>query len=697
MKVVSLAMGLLFAISLAAVASACGGGNDDELDQALQSVQENDLAIMVLPQEDLGEEFVDMEIDGDSGFAGNEEAADDTIDPEDTADDIEQVGRVNGYSLGYETPDWFSALQAGEGLLTVGTDLDLFEDAEAASDFVLKQANDYLRLEGEEVEAGITLEKVDVFAVDKLADEAMGVRARASFGDMDMYLTFVGFRIDRLLGSASISRADDADVLSQVEDIARALEERIEGVLLGDIGETPVPTPQAEEEATAAAPSEGGPDLAAMALSLDDLPAGVSIDQEGYVEDEDTVASYEREFDLGLAHIGSSRAMWLESDIDLYEDAAEASSAFATNELLMATSESAPELFASFLSEGAGVEVTNVRAERLPTPGLGDESMAMRLFVDWPFGSCESNYVLVRTGRVVGTLVLTGLEGNVDAADALPLAEAMAARMAEQSDGMNGTTVALNSASPTSWLGIIPGSEELSSASESSCQFPEDITSYRYVMEMRMEFPELVEESEGTTEEGGLEDELGGLFGESLLAFLEDMKMEGAYVAPDRSWDRAMLGGELFAESIRIGESAWTRLGGMDWAEGESGPGWSVTVSPSFSESLCDIGVIDVLFAALGLEPQEETINGIKAIHYHMDETDMLRLAALFGEVEGAEEMPESATVTMDIWLAEDGGWPVRMEAEIGYTDEEGQSFAFELFMEIKDINDPGIKIEPPI
>ena len=532
MKVVSLAMVILFAISLT-MASACGGGNDGELEQALQSVQENDLAIMVLPQEDIGEEFADMEIDDDSGFVDSEEAADDTIDPEDTADDLEQAGRVNGYSLGYETPDWFSALLAGAGLLAVGTDLDLFEDAEAASDFVLKQINDYLSLEGEEVEVGVTLEKVDVFEVEGLADEAMGVKARISFGDLEMYVTFVGFRIDRLLGSASIGRADDADVLSQVEDIVRALEERIEGVLLGDISGTPVPVPQAEEEAAAAPPSEGGPDLAA--------------------------------------------------------------------------------------------------------------------------------------------------------------------RMPEQSDGMNGTTVALDPTFTTSWLGLIPGSEEFGAASESSCQFPEDITSYRYVMEMNMEFPELIEEFERTTEEDGLEDELEGLFDESLLAFLEDMKMEGAYVAPDRSWDRAMLGGELFAESIRIGERTWTRLGGTDWTAGESGPGWSVTVSPSFSESLCDIGTIDALFAALGVEPQKETINGIKAIHYHMDETDMLRLAALFGEVESAEEMPESATVAMDIWLAEDGDWPVRMEAEIGYTDEEGQSFSFDLFMEVKDINDPGIEIEPPM
>ena len=413
----------LFALS--AVASACGGG-DDELKQALESLGENDLAIMVLPQDKLGDEFADLEVDEDSGFQDNKSRADNTIDPEDTADDLEGAGRINGYELMYHDPSW-SALDTGEGVLSVDTEVELFKDSDGASDFLAKQIDDYQQLEGEEVEADMVLEEVETFAVEGLADEATGLRQQVSFGDAQVYGTVVAFRLDRLVGAATLARADDADVNSQVEEIARTLEERIEGVLLGEITGTPVPIPEEEEEATVT-PPEGIPDLAAMALSLDDLPAGVSIDHEGYVADEDTVASYEREFDLGEAHIGASQLSGLESDIDLYKDSLETSGAFAGFQTLF-TGESSEEFFASALSQGAGFEATNVQAESVTLPDLGDDSFAVHVSFDTPLGSYESAFVFVQTGRVVGTLTVTGPAGEVSVTDVELLAEAMTERM----------------------------------------------------------------------------------------------------------------------------------------------------------------------------------------------------------------------------------------------------------------------------
>jgi hypothetical protein len=219
----------------------------DELERALGSMAENDLAIMVLPQEDLGEEFGNLEIDDDSGFKDSEEETDETIDPDDTAGDLERAGRISGYDLSYSDPS-LSALGAGEGIIAVATELDLFKDASAASDFLAKQVEDHLRLEGQQIQGDWMLEEVETFAVVGLADEAVGIRARARLGDIQAYETVVSFTLDRLVGAADVFRADDADVSSQVEGIARALEERIRGVLLGHIGGTPVPVPQAEEE-----------------------------------------------------------------------------------------------------------------------------------------------------------------------------------------------------------------------------------------------------------------------------------------------------------------------------------------------------------------------------------------------------------------------------------------------------------------
>ena len=78
----SLAAALLLA--LGTVATSCGGGNE-ELTQALETLQVNKLDTLVLPQEELGDESANLEIDEDSGFKNNEDAAEDTIDPDDTA------------------------------------------------------------------------------------------------------------------------------------------------------------------------------------------------------------------------------------------------------------------------------------------------------------------------------------------------------------------------------------------------------------------------------------------------------------------------------------------------------------------------------------------------------------------------------------------------------------------------------------
>ncbi len=477
------------------VVAACGGGGEgdladreigDELERALQSVTENDLAIMVLPQEELGEEFADLEIDEDSGFQNNEQATDDTINPEDTGEDLERAGRINGYELEYVAPDLLSMLEAGEGVAVVETMVHLFKDAGAASDFLAEQVEDYQRFEGKEVMPSMTLQEAQTFAVDGLADEAIGVRARVSFGDMQLYGTGVYFRLGRLVGEAWIATGDDADVNSQVKTIARALEERIEGVLLGDITGTPMPLPQVEEEATVAPPPEGAPDLPAMALSLDDLPAGVSIDHEGYVEDEDTVASYEREFDLGSVSIGSSRPISLESEVDLYENATEASGRLAAFELI-ATSESGVDLLAPVVSERVGFRATDVRLEPLPTSGLGEDSVGFRVSFDSPLGRLEMTFIFVRVDRAVGSVSLMGLGGKVDSTDAISLAEAMAARMA--AEGARVATASPTAGAPAS---LTPTRE--GAVSEPSCQLPADITSYRYIMEMSMEAPELMEE-----------------------------------------------------------------------------------------------------------------------------------------------------------------------------------------------------------
>src|SRR3989337_1478337 len=203
------------------VASACGGGGD-ELEKALQSLSEDDLAIMVLPPEAFGDASDGLEVAPYSGFEDSDEVADDTLDPEDTGDDLEEAGFVTGYSLDFEDPS-FSALEEGAGILNVSSTVELFEDEQAASSYLAKLLEDNRRFEGEEVEPGTTLEEVEEFVVEGSADDATGLVLHGSFGETDFYATGVIFTVGRLRAGVGITKADDSDVTPDAEGIGRAL------------------------------------------------------------------------------------------------------------------------------------------------------------------------------------------------------------------------------------------------------------------------------------------------------------------------------------------------------------------------------------------------------------------------------------------------------------------------------------------
>jgi len=241
-----------------------------------------------------------------------------------------------------------------------------------------------------------------------------------------------------------------------------------------------------------------------------------------------------------------------------------------------------------------------------------------------------------------------------------------------------------------------------------SCEVPDDIKSYRITMSVKMDIEgleEALEEAEQTAEAGveGAEDEPFAELGEALaplmgglLTGLTDMRVEGAFVAPDRSevW---MKFGELELSSITIGDNEWIKVGAGEWQKsGEQVDGWTVTTEGSDLGDLCEGFAFPELS---GLEAREETVNGVATYHYHLDEPDISDLAQffdedLFEETEDVEGVLQEGV--LDLWLAKEGNWPVRMEGEFSFTDEEGTEISASFLMEVKDLNDPDIKIEPP-
>lgn len=213
------------------------------------------------------------------------------------------------------------------------------------------------------------------------------------------------------------------------------------------------------------------------------------------------------------------------------------------------------------------------------------------------------------------------------------------------------------------------------------CGAIQDITSYRYVLRLNLNLPEL------PPAQASPQDDVFGAFGAMLFGLLSDIQIEGAYVAPDRS--QAILRLQDQEVEVRtIGGQSWVRLGDV-WQE-ETTPAGEVLLSP---QTVCDEIVPDLGKALQPLPWTAATLNGVATRQYHLEETDLPRLAGVLG-AEEEDTLPEQFVV--DIWLAEEGQWPVKLHLLASGSEGEGQMASLELFLEFRDINSPDIEIEPP-
>ena len=216
---------------LAAVASACGGGDGDTKDLTGREIADEELSMMALPLSELGPQYADFALQEDgSGFRSNEERIDEDLDSEDEAEDVQRFGRVNGYIESYSFP---GALSQEEGPFGIEMRVTLYEDAGGASEDLFNDAEDAKRQVGTGDES-LRLEDAAAFDPDGIGDESVGLMMTFSVSggqDRKLYETLVGFRQGRLLGSFVILRWDDEDVREEAATAAHKLNERILAVL----------------------------------------------------------------------------------------------------------------------------------------------------------------------------------------------------------------------------------------------------------------------------------------------------------------------------------------------------------------------------------------------------------------------------------------------------------------------------------
>jgi hypothetical protein len=235
---VNRAYAALLALAISASLSACsGGGSEPDWAVLLDGATAADLPLMVVPPEDLGVDEEGLVISGDSGPLDAGHIADDTIDPADTPDEVISSGFEDGYALSL-VDESLDSLRNAEGLFTIGTSVSLYEVAEAAQAALEKERAGTEAFTGQDI-GGYVLAASTFEENGDVGEAAYNYTLALNFADPEStaHLTVVQFRVGQLLATATIARGDEEDVASDVQDLAEELQDRIEGVMNGDIVE----------------------------------------------------------------------------------------------------------------------------------------------------------------------------------------------------------------------------------------------------------------------------------------------------------------------------------------------------------------------------------------------------------------------------------------------------------------------------
>jgi hypothetical protein len=244
------------------------------------------------------------------------------------------------------------------------------------------------------------------------------------------------------------------------------------------------------------------------------------------------------------------------------------------------------------------------------------------------------------------------------------------------------TAAAAGTARPTATAEGTVAAERTPSAEGIAPGSLSGLDSYRYTMKMELQGLEsLLTESVGSLT--GAEP---GTTPETIL-----MDVTGAFVAPDKAEANISIGGldeDLVMSMTVIGDQQWMKLGDL-----------SMGPSP-FEGDLTDMSLAEAMWSGFSesggvtcTSEKKETVNGVPSLHCGIDEASFEQLSSLFGGAEGMGG--DIDDLSLDMWLAEDGDWPVRLRAHVAGTDESGQDFDAKLEMDITDINEE-IDIEPP-
>jgi hypothetical protein len=378
-------------------ASGCGILTSSETNPP---VSEADLATMVVQEDDLKEQFPALQRDGESGTLSAQETADQTFDLDDTASGLRRAGWLGGYLMDYYN-------LRGKGLVSVLSSVALFDSAGAARAVGTKEENGARVRDGNTV-GGATYKGLQL-ADPEVGDEAWGMEFSVRAGKTTYHITAILFRRDRVLGRAVITRTDDTVVRADVLKLAQTTDERIQGILSGEL--QPVEL-------------SAGEDPRALVMKRSDFGLYLSLARQGFFRN-GPVKGYSQEFDVERGTLGSSHPTYLRTLAQVFPSARAA----VEDQRYFSSEKGRRTIVARYLDsflqgafEPRGVQVR-------PRPVKGADSAGLVFSFQAPKGRILGVMVTSRVGSVRGNLTVMGFANEMRPADVVKVLPRLRTRL----------------------------------------------------------------------------------------------------------------------------------------------------------------------------------------------------------------------------------------------------------------------------
>jgi len=214
------------------------------------------------------------------------------------------------------------------------------------------------------------------------------------------------------------------------------------------------------------------------------------------------------------------------------------------------------------------------------------------------------------------------------------------------------------------------------------CQALQAFKAYRYSVDLKLESPEPAEApaEPRPTPTVTLTRQFDG-------PFSFEYAIEASFVAPDRFETVITAGSDEPFGLITVGGQTWVQLAG-NWT-----PAQQPSELPYKPPVVCEAVLPDLDLSQA--EPQEEKTNGVDSLHYTFPQVHSEQAwAKIYGA--GSDLDILLKTLDVDLWLAEKGNWPVRMEILSSGFYSDGRELRAHLLVDTKDANSDDIRVEPP-